>query len=319
MKTTHVPLFDQEILAALPLVSARIPSMMSRQERALLIALAQRYYSGEGMIMDAGVFCGASTVCFGHGILTNRASEAILQRWAKPVQAYDHGMVNAGMIAFLERNGVAGDWQVGDSFEPYLRANLASVAGLIDLHMGDIAKAIWGEQPIEIMFLDVLNSKAIQTAVLRQFLPSLMPGGILIQQDYFIDGVPFVKLVQEHLAGYFEYLGEIQSSAIFRLLKPVPAALVAQDPTDGLALEDKLALLDEARDRSIDVDRRLLCDAGKVRYLAGLGHYEAAQDVLEDLRGIYPEHFASHPSPRIVNAIRAATNRAAGSGARKIA
>lgn len=317
MKTTHVPLLAKAIRAAAPDVSARIPSMMSRDERALLLALARFYYGGDGMIIDAGVFCGASTNCFGQGILSSSTRDTILGRWAKPVHTYEYGVVNPGMIAFFERHGVAGDWQVNDSFERYLRTNIEPVAELVDLHMGDISGALWDGAPIEIMFLDVLKTAGIQEAVMRTFLPSLLPGGILIQQDYFIDGVPFVKIFQEHLSEYFEYLGEIQSSAVFRLLRPIPASLVANDPTQGLQLAAQLALLDAARERTIDRERRFLCDTGKVRFLSDLGHLDAAQNLLADLRLIYPELFDGHPSPRIASAIRAATNRAQGRVYRK--
>ena len=317
MKTTHVPQFAREIRTASREVNPRIPSMMSRDERALLITLARDFYRGDGVIIDAGVFCGASTVAFGQGIVGNPARDQILARWAKPIHTYEYGVVNPGMIAFFERHVVPGDWHVGDSFEGYLRTNIATVAGLVDLHMGDITTAQWYGAPIEIMFLDVLKSVDIQEGVMRTFLPMLKVGGILIQQDYFIDGVPFVKLLQEHLSGHFEYIGEIQSTALFRLVRPIPASLFTNDPISALSLDTKLALLDQARDRSIDIDRRLLCDTGKVRFLAELGHLTTAQDCLEHVRSAYPDHFAGHPSPRIASAIRAATNRARGRVYRK--
>ena len=305
MKTTHVPGFSREIFAASRAVNLRIPSMMSRDERALLIALAKDHYRGDGVIVDAGVFCGASTVAFAQGIGVSSARDDILSRWAKPIHTYEYGVVNPGMITFFERHGVAGDWHVGDSFESYLRGNIAPVAGLVDLHMGDISAATWNGEPIEIMFLDVLKSAEIQQAVMRTFMPFLQVGGILIQQDYFIDGVPF------------EYLGEIQSTAVYRLTKALPSGLFDADPTNALSLDAQLQLLDQARDRSVDIDRRLLCDTGKVRFLAELGHLTAAQDMLEAVRQDYPDHFNGHPSPRIATAIRAATNRAHGRVYRK--
>ena len=312
MKTLHVPAYTAKIRAALPDVMAHVPSMMSREERALLIALARGDYRGDGLIIDAGVFCGASTLCLGAGIMGNAGRDAIFARWPKPIHTYEYGVVNPGMIPFFERHGVKGDWRVGDSFETYLRGNIAPVAPLVELHMGDIAGARWAGEPIEIMFLDVLKSREIQHAVMRTFLPSLMPGGILIQQDYFIDGVPFVKLFQERLADHFEYLGEIQSSAVFRLVRTVPADLLDHDPLGGLSVGVALALLDQARDRSVDPDRRLMCDLGKVRYLAELRDYDAALALIEALRAQYPHRFAEGQPARIVNAIRAATNRAHG-------
>jgi hypothetical protein len=59
--------------------------------------------------------------------------------------------------------------------------------------MEGISAARWSGQQIEIKFLEVLKSRDIQHAVMGTFLPSLLPGGILIQPDYFIDRVLFVK------------------------------------------------------------------------------------------------------------------------------
>lgn len=312
MKTTYVPAFANRFRAPLPDMVSHIPSMMSLDERKLLLNLAKHEYRGQGVIMDAGVFCGASTACLGAGLMANKAYRDFVGHRPNVIQTYEYGVVNPGMITFFERHGVKGNWQVGDSFEDYLRLNIEPVDHLVDLHMGDISQATWDGTPIEIMFLDVLKSVDIQLAIMRAFMPALIPGGILIQQDYFIDGVPFVKLMQELLADHFEYLGEIQSSAIFRLVTPVPAERFAEDPLADLTLPQMLALLDQAGSRSVDRDRRLICDLGKVRFLSERHEYEAARNLLEQLALLYPDHFAENTRPRIKNAIRTATNRARG-------
>ena len=178
--------------------------------------------------------------------------------------------------------------------------------------MGDIAQATWQGDPIEIMFLDVLKSPEIQLNIMRQVMPKLLVGGILIQQEYFIDGLPFLKIMQEMLAEHFEYLGEIQSSAIFRLTSRIDVTRFTEDPVAALPLDRQLALLDQARDRSVSPTRRLLCDLGKVRFFSGLYDLKSAQALLESLPEHYPEQFSELQSPRIISAIRTATNHANG-------
>lgn len=312
MKTTYVPAFANRFRAPLPEMASHIPSMMSLDERKLLLNLAKHEYRGEGVIMDAGVFCGASTACLGAGLMANKAYRDLVGHRPNIIQTYEYGVVNPGMITFFERHGVPGNWQIGASFEDYLRLNIEPVDHLVDLHIGDISLAKWDGTPIEIMFLDVLKSVEIQLAIMREFMPALIPGGILIQQDYFIDGVPFVKLMQELLADHFEYLGEIQSSAVFRLVTPITADMFDKDPLAELTLPEMLALLDKARNRSIDRDRRLICDLGKVRFLSERHEYGASRELLDQLSLLYPDHFTENTRPRIKNAIRTATNRARG-------
>lgn len=308
MHTAQIAIHADKINEPLPDAVQRVPSMMSARERSLLLALAEHEYRGDGVIVDAGVFCGASTMCFGTAIKVNPAYRDIVARWKKPIHTYEFGIVNPGMIPFFERHGVTGDWQVGDSFEKYLRGNIKPVSRLVKLHMGDIALADWSGDPIEILFLDVLKSNEIQRVVMREFMPCLLEGGILIQQDYFIDGLPFLKIMQEHLADHFEYLGEVQSSAVFRLIRKIDRAQLASDPLDTIAPERKLELLDRARDRSIDPDRRLLCDLGKVRFLSSIDQMQAAQALLDSLPGTYPAQFGDKQMARIKMALRAATN-----------
>ncbi len=312
MKTTHIPTFASRLRAPLPDMVRHIPSMMSIDERKLLFHLAKHEYHAQGVIMDAGVFCGASTICLGAGLMANASYRDFVGYSPRVIQTYEYGVVNPGMMTFFERHGVKGHWQVGDSFDDYLRLNIEPVDHLVDLHMGDIALAKWDGTPIEIMFLDVLKSADIQLAIMREFMPALIPGGILIQQDYFIDGVPFVKLMQELFADHFEYLGEIQSSGIFRLVKPIAKEAFDRDPLADLSLPVMLGLLDSARNRSIDRDRQLICDLGKVRFLSELRQYVAARSLLDELQQIYPDQFVENPRPRIKAAIRAATNRARG-------
>ena len=56
-----------KLVDSIPLSCLDTPSMMSIPERQFLFGLASRYYAGKGIIVDAGIFLGASTRCFGEG------------------------------------------------------------------------------------------------------------------------------------------------------------------------------------------------------------------------------------------------------------
>ena len=75
-----------------------IPSMMKAQELDLLYSLVKNYYKGEGYIVDAGIFMGASTKCFIEGLAANPPP----RRVAKPT-IHSFERARRELDIFLER------------------------------------------------------------------------------------------------------------------------------------------------------------------------------------------------------------------------
>jgi hypothetical protein len=65
-------------LEEVPKQAVDYPSMTTLLEKKTLYRLAQRFYTGEGIIVDAGLFLGASTNAFGYGIKNNLEAMAKL-------------------------------------------------------------------------------------------------------------------------------------------------------------------------------------------------------------------------------------------------
>ncbi len=304
MQIAQLSQFSEFLERPLPDSIMAIPSMMSINERRLLYGLAKDWFTGKGVIVDAGVFLGSSTRCFGEGILKNmhlgsRPNEQ------KLIRTFEFAVMNPGMPAFFERHKVPEKVEVGGSFEHVLRRNIEPVQSMVDLAIGDICHQSWNGDEIEICFLDVIKSKRIHSHVIDMFYPSLLVGSILIQQDYFINSLTFLKITQEYLSDYFEYLGEIQSSAVFKLVKKLPH--FDGDPAEALPLESQLKLLDQARDRSVDVDRRFMVELSKAHVMVDAGEYDAAGAFLESLEQSYREQTTS-ALPRLRQTLRTARN-----------
>jgi hypothetical protein len=262
------PPYDGLLAAPPPEVTA-VPSMMSLPERSFLYNLARERYQGEGVIVDAGTFLGASTVSFGAGIKANPRLSEITTAFAKPVRSFELAVVHKNMLTSLPRHGITKKLAVGDSFAPFLQRNIAPVRDLVALHLGDIIERGTVRDPIEILFLDVLKHEKISEFALGAYFPKLLAGrSIVIQQDYFFDGLPFIRVHQEAFADAFEYLGEIGSSAVFRCLRPIPAAEVRQRLT--ATPDQQLRAMRIARDRSADPLRRLLVEVSTVRLATSL-------------------------------------------------
>jgi hypothetical protein len=296
--------FD-ELLEPLPEAALAVPSMMSIPERQFLYGLAKNYYRGTGVIVDAGIFLGASTNCFGEGLKSNRrARHSAVQR---PLISFERGVVSPTMPAFFRRNNLPISLQPGESFAEVTRNYVKPVAELVDLRIGNIMQIGAVDAPIEILFLDVLKLPEIAKYVVEHYYSLLIPDhSIVIQQDYFADLLPYIKTYQEYFSEYFSYVGEISSSAIFKCIKKIP-----QNETigfhDRLSAEEQIRLASVALQRSHDPMRRFLMALSKLRLIRRLHGPQAALDYLYFIKEEYPQQMESLARvPRLREALQSA-------------
>jgi hypothetical protein len=303
LRTAFLEAPFRALVGKLPDRVLSIPSMMSVPERRFLYGLAAKYYSGKGVIVDAGIFLGASTTCFGEGLRENTNLHHAQARWKRPIVSFERGIVTPTMPAFFKRNAIEFDPLPGDSFEELVSANVKPVSDLVDLRMGDIQETGKIEAPIEILFLDVLKLPEINKFVVENYFSRLIPGrSIVVQQDYFYDLLPYVKTYQEYFANYFTYIGEIGSTGVFLCKEKIP-----QDVTVGVeekvGPEEQIRLATVALQRSTDPARRFLMALSKVRLIRKLHGAKAAQNYLEFVKGEYPDAHEGAPM-RIREALR---------------
>lgn len=286
------------------------PSMMTGAERQFLFGLAAEYYTGRGAIVDAGLFMGASTVCLGEGLKRNLSYAEIRGARPKPITSLERGIVNTGMPAFFKRHNIPFSGEVGDSFEEILRKNIAPVADDVDLRVGDILESDPVDGDIEILYLDVIKSIEIQRFVFDKYFPRLIPGrSIVLQQDYFIDLLPFLKTYQEAMADHFTYIGEIGPMAVF-LCTSRPEG--GKYPDVSLSEDAQIDLASVAMQRSIDPARRFMMAMSKMRLIKSLRGAEAARHYLKTIEGDFPEIVASAEQPgRLHDVLRSARAAAA--------
>jgi hypothetical protein len=307
------PPFD-DYLGPLPDVAASVPSMMSENERRFLFNVAKNYYSGAGLIIDAGTFLGASTACFGNGVSQNPKLEEIRARWQRPIISLELGITNQQMLLSFKRHGIGHDLTAGDSFGPLIEAHIRNVRDLVDLRLGDILETGRVEDPapnrklpVEILFLDVLKAPAISEFAAYEYLPRLIPRrSLVIQQDYLSGDLPFIHIHQEYFASKFEYVGEMASSAVFRLVHRITRAEVAalfENPPDG---EAQIALVSRAVHRSIDPYRRLIMSFAKLRAILNARGLDAAKEYLAFVESEYADQIAQQQLRRVQNVVRAA-------------
>jgi hypothetical protein len=299
------PPFERLVAEAPPAVLTT-PSMMPDNERHLLYNLARRYYRGAGRIVDAGIFLGGSTHCFAAGLRENPRLAIAQERWGKPVVSVERAVVSPIMPPVFARLGIGRRYEPGDSFADLLISMVKPHLDLVELRIGDITEIGDVNERIEILFLDVLKHRGIANYAISEYFPSLIPGrSMVIQQDYFFEGLPFIKICQEFFGPYFDYIGEAGSSAVFLCVEKPPMAEIRR-LRKGLDPAEQLRLHAVAMQRSLDPWRRLLMVPSMVRLVLGLEGADAAADYLTSVEAEFCDDLGPGAPERIVAAFHAA-------------
>ena len=294
------------LVGSIPLSCLDTPSMMSLPEKQFLFGLASRYYAGKGIIVDAGIFLGGSTRCFGEGVRSNPQREEIVRNLPRPIVSYERAIVNPNMPHFFKRHGLTLSAAPGESFESELRRNIEPVKDLVDLRIGDFMDAAELDCPVEILFLDILKAPGLSLRAFRLFHSRLIPGrSVVVHQDYFFEELPWIKTHQEALADYFDFVGEIGSSAVFLCRKEIPRAVLDGLETD-LPPAEQLRLASIALHRSADPARRFFMALSKMRLVRKLQGRVAARAYLELIKTEFPEQAAQTDNRRLGYALQRA-------------
>ncbi|WP_428672440.1 class I SAM-dependent methyltransferase [Roseibium sp.] len=255
--------------------------MTTRRERALLFSAARDHFLNKGVIVDAGIFLGASTAAFAQGLrenpncangCANRIVSYDIARWVKSMDRYLETLTDLPGVEVPEL-------QPGQSFEPLLRQLLSTYQPMIDLKIGDLLKmAPSFAQPVEIAFFDCLKTYERDFAAFRSFTPHYIEGHtVIFQQDYFYESAAYNKVRCEYYIDHYEYLGQVDDTAVFLYLKKIDIPADEADPVKNLPAGEKVRLIDLAADRAQSQKKRLLVRLSALELLIDEGQHELAQ------------------------------------------
>jgi Methyltransferase domain len=184
--------------------------MMAPDEFAFLRWAAETQIDPGDKVVDMGPLAGGSTLALARGIMHNPNV-----RTGKLVHSYDLWRFNAVYSPFFPGHQLKDD---DDTF-PLFWENVKECHDLIVPHCGDIGEMAWDGDPIGILFVDAAKTPSVMAHIVNAFLPSLRPGGILIQQDYVSSQHPWIHIAQELLMDHFEIADSpFGGSVCFRLV-----------------------------------------------------------------------------------------------------
>jgi hypothetical protein len=263
-----------------PYASNHIRSMITPDERRYLQWLIEERYTGAGAIVDAGPLLGGSTVSLAEGLRRNsRVSDA--EKTGR-IHSYDLFQYFPYMKDLFAGEPAKATY---DDLQPLFMANTEPWRSFIQVYPGDVKQFTWTGGPIEILFIDLAKSWTLQDHLLREFFPHLIPGvSIVIQQDYFFHGCPWIHIVMEQLADYVTpvHLPDGPTLA-FTFDKAIPPELLNQDHERALSPQDKRRLM-EGSVRRFTGSKRLTAMTAQAKCLLALDDVDAAVEVLESVR-----------------------------------
>lgn len=274
--------------------SGPIPGMLSFAERAMLQELVRQTWRGAGAIIDGGSFLGSSLASSAEGIRTSDSLAGVTMDSfpdGRAIHGYELGFLPAPGPGVDRRRVYGGqEYFLGDNFVPILEKTIAPYRDLISLHIGDLTQQAWDGSPIEVAFIDVCKTTRLNAHVSKEFFPALIPGAsTLINQDFFFDRLPWIKVTMGYLSGYFQWEGQVMSSSIYRTIKSVPADVAAVDPFLEGTLEECLELHDAVDFSFLEPMYAYRMGVSRAYLIALKGSKDGALDVLRELETEYAE------------------------------
>lgn len=269
--------------------------MLSAQERNLLYSLTSRWYRGKGAIIDGGSFFGSSVVASAAGLRKNpKLSADSFTRFpdGKPIHGYELGFLPAPKNPKTDLSRVFGGaaYTLGESFVPILEGNVAPYKDFVSLHIGDLNKESWPDFPIEIAFIDVCKTISLNAHVSRQFYPAMIGGdSVLINQDFFFDRLPWIKVTMGYLKDYFRWEGQVFFSSVYTNLRAVPSDVANYDPFQEATCDECLAYHDAVTFPGLARKYQFYMDLSRAYLVALKGRKDDALDRLKSAAASYQD------------------------------
>jgi predicted O-methyltransferase YrrM len=209
-----------------------LPTMLADAEVSFLYHLARDVATGWGDVAELGTFLGGSTVALGRGLMDGGVPSRI-----------------ATFDLFRQPAWPAFNIREGDDVLARWESTVTDVRHLVDVHPGYLEdyRPGGGESPLEILFVDIVKVPSTIEPVMQQFVSRLTAGSVLVHQDLFHWGSPWVAMTVEALWDHLIYVGQVaRASGVFVVKDSLADAARSLSwdhvsPSAGLVLIDSLA------------------------------------------------------------------------------
>ena len=295
-----------------------IPGMTSDEERRLLMTLARDHYTGEGLILDVGGLLGASASALAAGLRANPNAQEILARSAEskvlPIRTFERSKLpsGAGVAARLLEQLPEGHGLTADSdLELELSGRLKDYADLVTPVFGDFITQEWGSGKAELCFIDLGRGQPGLFHLVRMTGAAFIPGKTILVIRDFYNQFGWRSIVEAGLLGdHLQWLGQVESCAIFRVAKAIPRELCGLDPAHALSAESVFRLHAAGDHPKLPLRQRIVLRLSKAHLLATLDGRDAALAYLKDCKSELEALATDAKSLRLVGTLCLSAERA---------
>ena len=255
--------------------------MVGFEERRMLYWLGAEHYSGAGIVVDAGGYLGASAFALGAGLAQSQHAAAP----RAVVHSYDRFVADDGYI----RNDISRRLYPvpeGYDYQGIFEFQTALHADRIVAHRGDFIELPAPAAPIEILFVDVAKTVALNHRLVEHYFTRLIPGkSVIVQQDFYQAWYPYIPITMEYFRDWFAVADAFvaESSRLYFLTRKIPRQAI-RDFLDGLSVEQEAELLRRAIDRDSGLTRMMLRVVEVLHLFDRQGRPDSARDAAAALR-----------------------------------
>jgi hypothetical protein len=249
-----------------------IPGMLSKEEQEYLHQLTSIEYQGRGAIVEIGSWLGNSAACLAQGLVDGKKMAEL--------HCYDRFSADPIEIVKAKKYGLelVRDQDTTNIFKNYLKP----IGIPVTAYKCNAKDINWKLGDVEILHLDAPKKVEDIKAVLREFLPHLIPGvSTVVFQDFTFAKAYGLPLIVESLENVFEFLcmpNSDRSTVSFKYHGGDYVSKLNSINPSNISAMSKCWF--NIKNKCIPRDKWAYFDLGWVRYLIDCGyirkaHYEA--------------------------------------------
>lgn len=146
----------------------------------------------------------------------------------------------------------------------------------------DLGQYEWSGGPIKILLVDAMKNEELAIRIPRNFFPSLVPGSLLIHQDFKHYYTSWIHVLQYQLRPYFRFYRSVPSGTVaFEVLASIPREAVDRATEFATIPDDETEASFRHSLELVGPDERANIAAAHVMHYLHLKRKERASQIVE--------------------------------------
>lgn len=214
-----------------------VPTMLTAEEIRMLVWVSQ-HLDVDGDVCELGTFLGGSTVALAGGVAASKTP-------GRKIVSHDRFQSDAGLMDKFIPPDVRKMCTGIDIFPAWRHYTEACGDAVVPV-AGDLLQQQWKRGAISLLFVDIAKTLELSDKVLTEFFPHLVPGSVVIQQDYQHHRTPYLVFVMHMLRHKIDLVSWTDEySALFVVRDKITAVDIAPALSRNFTPERLIAAIDE--------------------------------------------------------------------------